>query len=279
MFIDQLKTVFYLGILTFIFLIIGYAIGGTTGIIIALVFSLIANTISFWYSDKIVLKIYNAKHAEYSQYTRLHDIVMEVSTRATIHKPKLYIINSQTPNAFATGRNEKNASIVVTEGLLTLLNDQELRAVIAHEIAHIKNKDLFISTVSVAIASAIAYVAVFARVVTLSSANEDTSPGIFELLLLTLVAPISATILRLAISRSREYVADETGARIVKDAESLSEALIKIENAPKIKSGNPAAANLFIVNPFSGKKIMNLLSTHPSTNERLKRLRKIAFTN
>ncbi|MBS3172624.1 zinc metalloprotease HtpX [Candidatus Woesearchaeota archaeon] len=277
MFIDQLKTVFYLGILSFIFLIIGFAIGGNTGIIIALIFSLIINTISYWYSDKIVLKIYNAHHAEYSQYTRLHDIVIDVSTRASIHKPKLYIINSQTPNAFATGRNEKNATIVVTEGILTLLNDQELKAVIAHEIAHIKNKDLLISTVSVVIASAIAYIALLARIVTFSSPDENNSPGFFELLLLTLIAPISATILRLAISRSREYVADDTGAKIIKDADSLSEAIIKIENSPKIKSGNPASANLFIVNPFSGKTIMKLLSTHPSTNERIKRLRKLSF--
>lgn len=279
MFLDQLKTMFYLGILAVIFLIIGYALGGTTGIITALIFSLIVNTISYWYSDKLVLKIYNAKIAEYTQYSRLHDIILDVSTRASIHKPRVYIINSQTANAFATGRNEKNAIIVVTEGLLTLLNDQELKAVIAHEIAHIKNKDLLISTVSVVIASAIAYIALIARVATLGSSDENTSPGFFELVLLTLIAPISATILRLAISRSREYNADETGAKIIKDAESLSEALIKIENAPKIKSGNPASANLFIVNPFSGKKVMKFLSTHPSTNERLKRLRKIAFSN
>jgi len=277
MYLDQLKTVFLLGILTFLLLILGFAIGGSIGLSIALILAITMNIISYWYSDKIVLKIYNAIPAEYTQYTQLHDIVMDVATRASIKKPKLYIINSNQPNAFATGRSEKKSIIAVTTGLLSLLNEQELKGVIAHEIGHIKNKDLLISTVSVILASGIAYLAIFARWAMFFGSKDDNNMSIAETLVLSIVAPISATILKLAISRSREYIADETGAKLIKDPEALANALIKLETSPKLKVGNKAAANLFIVNPFSGGKFMRLLSTHPSTTERVKKLRKLAF--
>ena len=278
MYLDQLKTVFLLGVLTFLLLIIGFAMGGATGLSIALIFTVSMNIISYWYSDKIVLKMYNAKPAEHSQYAELHDLVMDISTRASIKKPKIYIINSENPNAFATGRNEKKAAVAVTTGLLSLLNEQELKGVIAHEIGHIKNKDLLISTVSVILASAIAYIAIIARWAMIFGSKEDNSMGLAELLVLSIVAPISATILRLSISRSREYIADETGAKLIKDPDALANALVKLENSPKLRDGNRAAANLFIINPFSGGSFLKLLSTHPSTKDRVKRLRKLSFS-
>ena len=277
MYLDQLKTVYLLGILTFILLILGFALGGSIGLTIALIFAITMNVLSYWYSDKIVLKMYNAKPAEYSQYTELHDMVMEVSTRASIKKPKIYIIESNHPNAFATGRNEKKAIIAVTTGLISLLSEQELKGVIAHEIAHIKNKDLLISTVSVILASGIAYLAVMARWTMIFGSREESNTSLAETLVLSIVAPISATILRLAISRSREFIADETGAKLIKDPEALANALIKLETSPKLKKGNKAAANLFIINPFSRGSFMKLLSTHPPTTERVKKLRKLAF--
>jgi len=278
MYLDQLKTVFLLGVLTFLLLILGFALGGSAGLSIALVLAVTMNILSYWYSDKIVLKIYDAKPAEYSQYTELHNIVMDISTRASIRKPKIYVINSDHPNAFATGRSEKKAVIAVTTGLLSLLDEQELKGVIAHEIGHIKNKDLLISTVSVILASAIAYIAIIARWAMIFGSRDENSMGLAELLVLSIVAPISATILRLSISRSREYVADETGAKLIKNPDALASALIKLENSPKLKSGNQAAANLFIVNPFSGGSFLKLLSTHPPTKDRVKRLRKLSFS-
>jgi heat shock protein HtpX len=277
MYLDQLKTVLLLGILTFLLLLIGFAIGGSTGLSMALVVAITINIISYWHSDKIVLKMYNAKPAEYSQYTELHDMVMDISTRASIKKPKIYIIDSNHPNAFATGRSEKKAIIAVTTGLLSILNEQELKGVIAHEIGHIKNKDLLISTVSVILASGIAYLAILARWTMIFGSRDDNSMSLAETLVLSIVAPISATILRLAISRSREFIADETGAKLIKDPEALANALIKLETSPKLKAGNKAAANLFIINPFSRGSFMKLLSTHPPTTDRVKKLRKLAF--
>ncbi len=278
MFLDKIKTVIFLLALTFILLIIGFAIGGTVGLTIALILSVLMNISSYWYSDKIVLKIYNARKAEYFEFTKLHEIVKEVALRANLKTPRIYVIESENPNAFATGRSENKAIIAVTTSLLTLLSDQELKGVIAHEIGHIKNKDLLISTVSVTIASAIAYLAIAARLSALFKSKEEDNRGFLELLVLSIVAPISATILRLAMSRSREYTADETGAKLIKDPDSLSNALIKLETSPKLKQGNRAASNLFIVNPFSGDGLLGLLSTHPSTTSRIKRLRKQSYS-
>jgi len=278
MFWDKLKTVILLVVLTFILLIVGFAIGGTSGLSIALIASIAANVLSYWYSDKIILKMYGAKRAEYSQFSALHDAVKDVATRASLKMPKIYVIDSENPNAFATGRNEKNATITVTTGLLAILDEKELKAVIAHEVGHIKNKDLLISTVSVILASAIAYLAFLARLTIFFKPKKEDSRSTLELIVFSIVAPISAAILRLSISRSREYVADTTGARIVKDPESLANALIKLESAPKIRTVNRAASNLFIINPFSSEKFSRLLNTHPQTTERVKRLRKMAFT-
>ncbi|MBT6995730.1 zinc metalloprotease HtpX [Candidatus Woesearchaeota archaeon] len=278
MFIDQIKTTILLAGLTFLLLVFGFAVGGTSGLTIALILAATMNILSYWYSDKLVLKMHKAKLAEHKMFEELHDMVKDISTRASIKKPKIYIINSSSPNAFATGRNDKKASIAVTTGLLEKLDRRELKGVLAHEIAHIKNKDLLISTVSVILASAIAYLAVMARWAMIFGNSRDEEGSILEIIVLSIVAPIAASILRLAISRSREYVADETGAKLIKDPEALADALVKIETSPKTNIGNKAAASLFIINPFSGGKFINLLSTHPATSDRVKRLRKLSFT-
>jgi heat shock protein HtpX len=278
MFIDQIKTTILLAGLTFLLLTFGFAIGGTTGLTIALLLTATMNIVSYWYSDKLVLKMHKAKPADHAMFEELHDIVKNIAIRASIKKPKIYIINSQNPNAFATGRNDQKAIIAVTTGLLEKLNQRELKGVIAHEIAHIKNKDLLISTVSVILASAIAYLAVMARWAAIFGNSREEGGNLLEIITLSIVAPIAASILRLAISRSREYVADETGAKLIKDPEALADALVKLETSPKLNKGNKAAASLFIINPFSGGKFINLLSTHPATSERVKRLRKLSFT-
>jgi heat shock protein HtpX len=236
------------------------------------------NVISFWYSDKIVLKIYKAKLASHTEYPKLNDVVKDLADRAKIKKPRVFIVPKDTPNAFATGRSQKTAVIAVTEGLLDLLDERELRGVLAHEIGHIKNKDTLIQTVAVILASAIAYIAMIARFGAIFGSRDENSASLFHILALSIVAPLAATILQLSISRSREYIADETGAKITKDPSALASALEKLESNPrKLKKGNQATASMFIINPFSSKNFMRLFSTHPPTHERIKRLRKISM--
>jgi len=257
----------------------GFALGGEVGLTIALLFTILFNVFSYWYSDKIVLKMYNAKEAKYSEYETLNVLIKEVSERAKIIKPKVYVISSQVPNAFATGRSEEKAVVAVTTGLLQQLNERELKGVLAHEVSHIKNKDTLISTVAVVLAGAVAYVAMMARWATLFGRGDENASSLYQIIALSLVAPIVATILRLFISRSREYLADECGAKIIKDPIGLASALEKIESYPhKFEKGNQAAASLFIINPFSSKYFFKLFSTHPPTHDRIKRLRKISMS-
>ena len=261
MLLNQIKAFSILTVMTMLLLIAGFALGGQTGLTIALAFTIFFNVISFWYSDTIVLKMYNAKPASYSEYETLNNYIKEISERAKIKKPKAYVINSQVPNAFATGRSEEKGVVAVTTGLLDNLDEREIKGVIAHEISHIKNKDTLISTVAVILAGAIAYVAMMARWAMIFKRGEQSSKGVYEVLALSIVAPIVATILRLFISRSREYLADETGAKIIKDPMALASALKKIEDYPyKFKEGNQAAASLFIINPFSSKYFFKFFS-------------------
>lgn len=277
---NQIKTFSVLAILTMLVLMAGFALGGETGLTIALLLTILFNVVSYWYSDSIVLKMYKAKPATYSEYENLNNIVKAVSERAKIKKPKVFIVSSQVPNAFATGRSQEKAVVAVTTGLLEILDERELKGVIAHEVSHIKNKDTLISTVAVVLAGAIAYVAMMARWAMIFGRNDDNSGSLYEVLALSIVAPIVATILRLSISRSREFLADESGAKIVKDPMALASALQKIEEYPhKFKEGNQAAASLFIINPFSSKYFFKLFSTHPPTHERVKKLRKISMSN
>lgn len=278
MLLNQFKTFTVLTILTMLVLMAGFALGGEMGLTIALLITILFNVLSYWYSDKIVLRMYKAKEASYSEYENLNNLIKEIAERAKIKKPKAYIIPSQVPNAFATGRSQEKAVVAVTTGLLEELNERELKGVLAHEISHIKNKDTLISTVAVVLAGAIAYVAMMARWAMIFGRSDDNSGSIYEILALSILAPIIATILRLSISRSREYLADESGAKIIKDPMALASALQKIEDYPhKFKQGNQAAASLFIINPFSSKYFFKLFSTHPPTNERIKKLRKISM--
>jgi|TARA_Y100000310_G_C20590406_1_gene767692 heat shock protein HtpX len=273
---DHLKTGILLISLTFILLILGFALGGSKGLTFALIFTFILNIASFWYSDKIALKLYRAQKSNYADNPKLHEAVKDIAMRAGIKTPQIYLIPSSNPNAFATGRNEKKSVVAVTSGLLETLEEGELRGVIAHEIAHIKNKDILLTTISSIIAGTLMYVAMMARWTAIFSSNRDSNIG--EIIALSIIAPIAATLINLSISRSREFLADEVGSRLIKDPKALGEALIKIHSSTKkMEFGNPALSNMFISNPFRSSSLINLMSTHPTLQDRLKRLRKLAF--
>jgi len=274
---NQLKTAALLALLTAVLLWVGNALGGTQGLAFAFVFVILMNFASYWWSDKIVLRMYGAKE---SHDTRLNNIVREVAHLAGIPKPKVYIMEAPYANAFATGRSPKRSAVAATRGILQLLNDDELRGVMAHEIAHIKNRDTLIQTVSGMIAGIISYVAFFARWGAIFGGfGRDNDSNALELLVLAIIAPLMAVIIQLAISRSREYLADETGAKTVRSGQGLASALEKLERskdhvALRPTSQTQATAHLFINNPFRGGSFLNLFSTHPSVKDRVKRLRK-----
>jgi heat shock protein HtpX len=280
--LNQAKTVFLLGLLTGVLLGIGYLIGGNNGLLIGLVLALVLNFLSYWFSDKIVLKMYRAKEAKKNEYPRLHKIVEEVSKSAKIPKPRVYIVPNSQANAFATGRNPKHAVIACTTGIMGLLNDAELKGVIAHEMSHIKNRDILISTIAAVIAGAISYIAFMARFAAIfGGMGRDRNSGNFiGLLVLAILTPIIAMIIRMAISRSREYLADETGAKLIKNGEPLASALMKLEQCAKVRPmrmGSEGSAHMFIVNPFSAKSMFKLFSTHPTVPDRCRRLRSMRF--
>ncbi|MBI2548330.1 zinc metalloprotease HtpX [Candidatus Woesearchaeota archaeon] len=272
---NQFKTFILLSFLTALMLWIG-SLWGTSGLIIGLVFALVLNVGSYFFSDKIVLLMYRAKQVTEAKEPQLYHIVKEVTTLAGIPMPKIYIIPSSTPNAFATGRNPKHAAVACTEGILKLLTKEELKGVIAHEVAHIKNRDILIQTIAATIAGVISYVAMMARWSAIFGfGDRDRDSNLLELLVLAILTPIIATLIQLAISRSREYIADETGARTIRNPKSLASALAKLEKGIQhdpMHFGSPATSSLFIANPFNAKGFTNLLSTHPPMEERIKRL-------
>ncbi|MHA1675607.1 MAG: zinc metalloprotease HtpX [Candidatus Njordarchaeales archaeon] len=278
---NYIKTAILLGSLTALFLFIGYYFAGTSGLTIALIFSLLMNLGTYWYSDKIVLSMYRAKQISKSEMPQLHNIIETIAKEANLPKPKVYLIPTENPNAFATGRNPKHAAIAVTQGILNLLSEEELKGVLAHELAHIKNRDILISTIAATIAGVISYLAFMARFAAIfGGMGRDQDNNILELLALAIIAPITATIIQLAISRSREYLADETGAKLIKNPEPLASALLKLEQASKlhpIRFGSQATSHLFIVNPFSARSLINLFSTHPLISERVNRLRNLTL--
>jgi len=279
--INQLKTVLLLGALTGIFLGIGYFFG-PSGLTIALVIALVMNLISYFFAHKIVLFMYRAKEADKTRYKGLYRDVKQVSELANLPMPKVYIVPTKTPNAFATGRNPKHSVVAVTEGILELLSERELKGVIAHELSHIKNRDILIGTIAAVIAGAISYIAFMARWAAIFGGGDRDRGGgnIIGLLLLGIITPIIALIIQLAISRSREYLADNTGAKLIKDPDALASALVKLHDGVKhnpLRFGNESTAHMFIVNPFTMKGIMSILSTHPPVGERVKRLKAIEF--
>jgi heat shock protein HtpX len=280
MFWNQIKTVLFLGLLSGLLLATGHLLGGSSGLQIALVFALIMNFITYFFADRLVLALYGAEPLDQTRYAWLYDIVRELCTRAKLPMPKLWLIRSDMANAFATGRNPKNASIAVTEGILELLNESELRGVLSHELSHVKNRDILIATIAATIAMAIGYVANMARwsLIFGRGNREEGGNGLGAIVTIILI-PIAATLIQLAISRSREFLADETGAKISQSPLALASALEKISTSPKVHATSQAVMateNMFIMNPFSAESFWKLLSTHPSTKDRIKRLHAMA---
>ena len=267
---NHIKTAVLLAVLTGLLLWVG-SFWGQSGLMMAFAIAVLMNLGSYWFSDKIILKMYRAQEIDKSDAPELHQMVGEVARKANIPKPSVYLIPTRAPNAFATGRNPKHASIAVTAGITNLLTKNELKGVLAHEISHVKNRDTLIQAVVATIAGAITYIAFFARWAAIFG-DED---GGLELLALAILTPIAATLIQLGISRNREYLADKSGAELIGNGKHLASALQKLEKAPKIRAKNKTTSSLFIVNPFSKKGLMSLLSTHPPVEERVKRLNEI----
>ncbi|MEQ8159900.1 MAG: zinc metalloprotease HtpX [Smithellaceae bacterium] len=278
---NSIKTVLLLGALTGLLMFIGGLIGGRGGVYIAFIFAVIMNFGSYWFSDKIVLRMYRAQEVSESSAPGLFNIVRNLALKANLPMPRVFIIPEETPNAFATGRNEKHAVVAVTEGIMRILNKEELEGVIAHELSHIKHKDMLIGSIAATIAGAISMLATMAQWTAIlgggssSSSDDDDHGGIIGLLAMAILAPIAATIIQMTISRSREYLADAGAAGITKNPYGLAAALEKLTRASQVVplDANPSTAHMFIVNPLSGKAFMNLFSTHPPLEERIARLR------
>ena len=277
---NQFKTAILLALLTALFLFIG-SLFGKVGFYFALIFVGLMNFGAYWFSDKIVLAMYRAKEAKQSEYPELYSVVKEVARLSNLPMPKVYVIPSNSPNAFATGRNKNHAAVAATEGILKILNKNELKGVIAHEFAHINNKDILISTIAGTIAGVISYVSnMFMWSAMFSGRDDDSRGNAISLIALAIITPIVASLIQLAISRSREFLADENGAKTVKDGRSLADALEKIEkniNVNPMKFGNQATSHLFISSPFRGQAFIKFFMTHPLTSERTKRLRAMKF--
>ncbi len=271
------RTAVLLGLLTGILLTIGWFWQGTTGMTYFLAIAFIINFLSYWFSDKIVLAMYRAKPIQKSDEPKLHDMVEKLSKEMKIPKPKIYLVNMQILNAFATGRSPKKAAIAVTSGLLKHLNQDEIEGVISHELSHVKNRDTLTSTIAATIAGVISYIAQIAWYSLFMGGNRRQG-GSLIFLPLIILAPIAAMLIQLAISRTREFAADRTGALISKRPLSLATALEKISKVSKQHpiAGNDATAHLWIVNPFKGDALMRLFSTHPPVEERVSKLKEIA---
>ncbi len=274
------RTVFLMTLMMGLFLFVGYLIGGKEGMTIAFFFSLIMNFGSYWFSDKIVLAMYKAKEVSRESVPNLYNLVEELTKNANLPMPRVYLINNDTPNAFATGRNPKNAAVAFTTGILKMLNNKEIAGVVAHELAHIKNKDILLATITATLVGTITYIAHMASwAMIFGRGGGDRRDNGLAALFMIIVAPIAATLIQLAISRAREYYADETGAKIAADPMGLASALKKLtmanQNKP-IQNAKPASAHMFIVNPLSGQSFAKMFSTHPPLEERIKRLELIA---
>jgi len=274
---NQIRTTVLLTLMTAFFMFIGSLLGGRQGLIIAFFFAAGMNLFSYWYSDKIVLRMYNAREATPGQAPELYGLVQDLAGRAGLPTPRVYIIPQESPNAFATGRNPENAVVAVTEGLLKIMNREELAGVLAHELAHVKNRDILIGSIAATMAGAIMMLASIARWSAIFGVGNDDNEGMggFGLIIMSILAPIAAVLIQTAISRSREYMADSSGARFAQNSEGLARALEKLgAYSRKLPmNANPSTAHMFIVTPLSGQKMMSLFSTHPPLNDRIARLR------
>lgn len=276
---NRIKTFALMAGLTALFVVIGNALGGQTGMFIAFGLAIAMNFFSYWFSDKIVLKMYGANEVTEREAPELHSMVRNLAMRAGLPMPKVYLIPNDQPNAFATGRNPENSAVAVTEGIRRILSRDELAGVIGHELAHIKHRDILIGTIAATIAGAISMIANIAQFSMLfgggRSDDEEGGTNPIAALVSIIVAPIAAMLIQMAISRAREYMADEEGARIAGNPRSLSNALRKLHNAAQQipMDATPATAHMFIVSPFSGGgAILSLFSTHPPMEKRIARL-------
>lgn len=279
---NNIKTLFLLVTLTLILIWAGAAMGGKQGMTIAFIFALGMNFFAYWFSDKIVLKMYRAKEVTEAEAPDLYGIVRRLAQKAEIPMPRVYIIDQEQPNAFATGRNPGHAAVAVTTGIMRILSQEELQGVIGHELAHVKHRDILISTIAATIAGAISFLAQMAQWAMIFGGHrgdDDEGGSPIAAIIMMIVGPIAAMIIQMAISRSREYVADEGGARLAGNPRYLSGALRKLYTASqKIPmDANPATSHMFIVNPLSGGGILKLFSTHPPIEERIARLESMSL--
>ncbi len=280
---NTIKTFFFLAVLTVIFVFVGGALGGRAGMTFALMMACGMNFFAYWFSDKIALQMSGAQQVSETERPQLYSIVTGLAQKAGIPRPRVYVIPKGAPNAFATGRDPDHAAVAVTEGLLRTLSPEELEGVLSHEFAHIRNRDILISSVAAVMAGAISYIASMAQWGMLfggfgRSDDDDGMAGLIGELLMIVLAPIAAALIQMAISRSREYQADATGARICNNPMSLANALKKLEagNQRIPMEVNPATAQMYIVNPLTSASVARLFSTHPPTEERIRRLMAMA---
>lgn len=273
---NGLKTMVLMVTLTLMLVFIGGALGGRSGMTFALIMAFAMNFITYWFSDKIVLKMYGAKQVSEADAPELYGMVRRLATRAELPMPKVYIMDKDQPNAFATGRNPKNGAVAVTTGIMRILSREELEGVIAHELAHIKHRDILVGTIAATIAGAISYLAQMAQWAMIFGGRSDDREGgnPIAALMMMIVGPIAAMMVQMAISRSREYGADAGGAKIAGNPTYLANALRKLNMASKKipMDANPATSHMFIVNPLSGGSLLKLFSTHPPIEERVARL-------
>lgn len=278
--VKLLKTTFLMGAMFGLFLLIGGLIGGKGGLIIAFALALVMNFSMYWFSDRIVLSMYRAQELPAEYAPKIHAMVASIANGAGIPKPRVFMVPMPVPNAFATGRDPAHAVVAVTKGLLDILDEKEVEGVIAHEIGHIKNRDTLISCIAAAMAGAIMMLANMAQWAAIFGGigrDDEDRGNIFVLIITAILAPVAAMMIQMAISRSREYVADETAVRLTRNPSGLATALSKLEAVSRkhpLKGGNGATAHLFIINPFRGG-LAGLFSTHPPIQERIKRLDKI----
>jgi heat shock protein HtpX len=278
---NTLKTTALLAALTVMFVLIGGMVGGEQGMVVAFLFAGLMNFASYWWSDRIVLWMYGAQEVTEAQAPQFHDLVRRLAQRAGLPMPKVYIIPTETPNAFATGRNPQHAAVAATEGILRILTVDELEGVMAHELGHVRNRDILISTIAATLAGAIMMLARMAQWGAFFGGmrrSEDEGgggAGVLGLVALAIVAPLAAMLIQMAISRAREFLADAAGAQISRKPGALADALLKLERAATAvpMAASPATAHMFIVNPLRGSSLLKLFSTHPPVAERVARLR------
>jgi heat shock protein HtpX len=281
--INRLKTTLLLALLTVLMVLVGSAIGGQTGMVVAFLMALAMNFFSYWFSDKIVLKMYGAQEVGEHDHPAFYGMVQRLATQAGLPMPRVYIIPSESPNAFATGRNPSHAAVAATEGILRMLSPEELEGVMAHELAHVQNRDILVGTIAATFAGAIAMLGNMLQWGAILGAgrgdDEEGGGSMIGSLIMAIVAPIAAMLIQMAVSRSREYLADETGAKICGRPLALANALRKLHagaHAIPMQEARPASAHMFIVNPLTGGSLLKMFSTHPPMEERIARLETMA---